>query len=186
MLIVATNLGFAWPLMSSAFKTEAQNVQRFEMFSHVIDEKPQAYRNYLANRGSLVTPWLSAYHPSRGLVDTVNTAHMEYVLSGKVESLKRNYTPNRISCELSASEAGEMVISMGFDRGWRAEDGRELRQQQGLLTFDFNQGTDRIVLVYRAPYFLTGLVVSVAFLIGLIGVVATVSRRQNQAPSVSG
>ena len=186
VIVVATNLGFAWPIMSSAFKTEAQNVQRFEMFSHVVDEKPQAYKNYLTNRGSLITPWLSAYHPSRGLVDAANTVHMEHVLSGKVESLKRQYTPNRISYELSASEAGRMVISMGYDRGWRAEDGRELRQQQGLLTFDFNQGTDRIVLVYRTPYILTGLVVSTAFLIGLIGVVATVSRRRIQAPSVSG
>ncbi len=78
-----------------------------------------------------------------------------------------------------------MVISMGFDRGWRAVDGRELRQQQGLLTFDFNQGTDGIVLVYRTPYFLTGLVVSAAFLIGLIGVVAMVSCRRIKAPSVS-
>lgn len=107
---------------------------------------------------------------------------MEHVLSGKVESLKREYTLNRITYEFTAREAGQMVIGMGYDRGWHAEDGRELRQQQGLLTFDFNQGTDRIVLVYRTPYFLTGLVVSVAFLIGLIAVATVLSRRQNRAP----
>ena len=167
-VIIATNLILAWPIMSDAFKQAPESVKRSETFVQVVDERPQAYKNYLANRGSLVTPWLSATHPSRGLVDVANVPHPEHVLSGKIDSVTRHYTPNRIEYEFTATQPGAMVIGMGFDRGWYTEDGRALTEQQGLLSFRFGEGRQRVVMVYRPPYFYHGLVVSLIFLIGAL------------------
>ncbi len=159
-IVIGTNLLLAWPIMAGAFVQPPENVTRSETFRQVIDEHPQAYKNYLANRGSLITPWLSAYHPSRGLVDITNTVHREYVLSGKVDSLTADYTPNRIEYSFNAEQRGTMVIGMGFDPGWRVGDGRELTEEQGLISFKFEEGRNSVVLTYRTPYFFTGLIVS--------------------------
>ena len=167
-IIIATNLILAWPIMSSTFNQPPETVRRSETFVQVIDDKPQAYKNYLANRGSLVTPWLSAYHPSRGLVDVTNVVHAEHVLSGRIDSLTRDYTPNRIEYQFTATQVGEMVIGMGYDRGWYTEDGRGLTEQQGLLTFRFEKGAQRVVLLYCLPYFYLGLIISFLFGAGLV------------------
>lgn len=167
-IIIATNLVLSWPIMSSTFKQPPQSVRRSESFVHVVDNEALAYKNYLANRGSLVSPWLSAYHPSRALVDMANVVHMEHLLSGQIDSLERKYSPNRIEYQFTAIRPGEMVISMGFDPGWSAADGRPLRQTNGLITFDFSPGSDRIVLNYETPFFRTGLVLSLLSLVGLV------------------
>jgi len=159
-LIIVTNLIFAWPIMNSAFKTRPEPVFRSLVFAHVIDKKPQAYRNYLANRGSLITPWLSAYHPSRALVDNANRVLPEYVAEGSASVTNRLYTPNRIEYAFEADRAGRMMIGMGFDEGWKATDGRPLSDQNGLITFDFEPGPQQVTLVYRTPWFYTGLVIT--------------------------
>ena len=146
--------------MSSAFKTPPEQVYRSPVFKHVIDEKPQAYRNYLANRGSLITPWLSAYHPSRALVGPANTVLPEHILTGQAAVIRREYTPNRIEYEFEAQEAGTMMIGMGFDAGWRASDGRPLFDRNGLIAFDFQSGSEKVTLVYRTPWFWSSLFVS--------------------------
>jgi len=175
--VVATNLVLVWPIMKSAFTRPPETAMRAETFRHVVDDEPQAYRNYLANRGSLVTPWLSAYHPSRGLVDALDNVRMEYVLSDQVDSLHRDYTPNRIIYRFFASQPGEMVVGMGYDPGWRAEDGRELTEQQGLMAFHFDRGSQSVSLVYRTPYFYAGLVVTIVFFLGVIVITAVTTFR---------
>jgi hypothetical protein len=152
--------------MSSAFKQPPQSVERSETFINVVDDKPQAYKNYLANRGSLITPWLSAYHPSRGLVDNTNIVHSEYILSGQIDSVTGDYTPNRIEYEFTATQPGELIIGMGYDRGWYTEDGRELTDQQGLLTFRFGEGRQQVVMKYCPPYFYLGLIITLFFIVG--------------------
>lgn len=163
-IVVVTNLLFAWPIMSSASRYPPREVTRHDKFRQVINDKP-AYENYLANRGSLITPWLSAYHPSRGLVDADSTAHMEYVLSGVARVVERRYTPNRIEYTLDVSQPGNIVIGMGYDPGWSARDGRPLKPTQGLITFEFLPDDDLIVLEYRTPYFHWGMIISVIALI---------------------
>ncbi|MDH4032321.1 MAG: hypothetical protein OEV80_00815, partial [candidate division Zixibacteria bacterium] len=182
VIIIATNLILAWPIMSSAFKQPPQAVPRSDTFVQVVDDQPQAYKNYLANRGSLVTPWLSAYHPSRGLVDMANVVHAEYVASGKIDSVQREYTPNRIEYEFTATQPGELIIGMGYDRGWRTEDGRELTERQGLLSFSFEAGSQRVVMVYGTPYFCHGLVISLIFVVGTV-LASMFARRQFPAPN---
>ncbi|MFH1687637.1 MAG: hypothetical protein ABIE70_08975 [bacterium] len=159
MLVVGTNLILAWPIMTSAFTRPPVTVERQVEFRHVVT-KLQAYENFLANRGSLITPWLSAYQPSRALVDPANNTYLEHVLSGDASVVDRVYTPNRIEYRLDVLKPGQMVISMGYDQGWSAEDGRELSPSQRLISFDILQGRDVIVLTYRPPYLLLGLTLS--------------------------
>lgn len=159
-IVIATNLVLTWPIMSSAVGKAPERVTRNEVFEHVIDEKPQAFRNFLANRGSLISPWLSAYHPSRALV--VGNDHIlpEHVLSGQAEVVSRDYTPNCISYRLNVVQPGEMVLGMGYDPGWQSSDGRELFERNGLIAFRFDRGDQAVELSYRSPYVTHGAVVS--------------------------
>jgi hypothetical protein len=167
-VIIFTNLMLVWPIMSSAFTKEPKEVFRSPVFTHVILPESRTYENYLANHGSLITPWVPAYHPSRGLVSASDSVFMEHILRGEARVAHRHYTPNRIVYEIEGLEAGDMVISMGYDPGWRAADERRLWQVQGLITFAFQKGPQRVVLEYRPPYFLLGLAVSVISLLMLI------------------
>ncbi len=166
-LIVLSNMILAWPIMASAFKYVAPDVYRSAAFSHVIDQKPQAFKNYLANRGSLITPWLSAYKPSRALVGPGDVVLMENIISGTAEVKQRHYTPNRIEYEIVATEPGEITICMGFDNGWYAEDGRTLSERDYLISFPFDKGRQTVVLRYRPPYFFAGLAVSILAILWL-------------------
>jgi hypothetical protein len=180
MVVVVTNLVFAWPIISSANRQPPKDITRHDEFRQAVNDK-LAYENYLANRGSLITPWLSAYHPSRGLVDADSTAHMEHLLTGQARSLSRRYTPNRIEYSLEVIQPGAMVIGMGYDPGWRALDGRPLRPTQGLITFELQPGQDQVTLVYRTPYFYAGLVLN---LLAAIAAVLLVKRRTGSRTEV--
>ena len=170
VIIMGTNFVLAWPIMSSAFTHHPQDVYRSANFTQVIDKKMHAYENYLANRGSLISPWLSAYHPSRGLVDATNNVLPEYALSGTVKVESRQYTPNRIVYGLDAATDGELVIGMGYDPGWRAKDGRNVFEKNGVIGFPYEAGRSKVELYYRTPHFMVGLLITV--LTGLAMVVA--------------
>jgi len=170
MIVIVTNLVLVWPIMNSAFTQRPQKVSRSPIFTHVIDDGSKTYENYLANRGSLVTNWLSAYHPSRGLVAAHESVLMEYVLNGKSQIIHRYYTPNKITYEINGQQPGEMVISMGYDPGWHTTDGRRLWQEQNLITFGFRGGPQKVILEYRPPYFFAGLALSIVSVLAFIAV----------------
>jgi hypothetical protein len=165
-IVMGSNLLLAWPIMASAFPQEPQSVTRADRFQQVVNDE-LAFTNFRANRGSLKTPWLSAYHPSRGVVDAAGTAHMEHFLSGQATVTRSDYSPNRIEYVLNVTQPGEMIIGMGHDPGWSVADGRSLRAEQGLLAFPIQSGEDRIVLNYRPPYLYLGLTLSLMWLVGL-------------------
>lgn len=167
-IIVVNNLIFAWPIMSDAARNPGEEITRSAVFEHVIDDQAMTYRNFLANRGSLIAPKISLYEPSRALVGPGDKVSYEHFLNGSARVNRRLFTPNKIEYDLFASGPGVMVISMGFDRGWSAADGRPLRKTNGLITFDFSRGNDRIVLNYETPFFRTGLVLSLLTLAGLV------------------
>jgi len=170
-VVIFTNLALTWPIMRSAFVQPPNKVYRSPIFTHVIDHSTgtcKTYENYLANRGSLITPWLSAYYPSRALVGDSDTVFMEYILSGKAEINSRYYTPNRIEYEIVGQQEGEIVISMGYDPGWRTVDGQPLWQEQGLIAFAYQPGPQRVVLKYRPPYFFIGLAGSIFSIFALV------------------
>ncbi len=164
VVVIGTNIIFALPIIKSAFTKLPVEVSWSETFRNVVDKEPHAYLNYLQNKGSLISPWLSACKPSRGLVGPNDTVYSEYILQGKATVIARDYTPNRISYTIRGDGPGEMVIGMGYDVGWRSEDGRPLKEVEGLIAFPFTKGTQTVVLRYRTPYFYHGLVVSALFL----------------------
>ncbi len=169
LVIVGTNLILVWPILSEASRFPPKHVIRSPVFRHVIDTKPKAYENFLANRGALITPWLSAYEPSRALVGPGERVEQEFVLSGSAEIKKRLYTPNKITYVIEGGKTGgRIVIGMGYERGWYAEDGRELRPERRLISFQYTGGTDTVVLRYRTPNFYLSLAVSLLTLAGLV------------------
>ncbi|NOY89402.1 MAG: YfhO family protein, partial [FCB group bacterium] len=166
LVIVATNMVLAYPILSTAFRYKPQQIFQSPEFIQAVGTKNQVYRHFLENRGSLLPPWLSAYHCSRGLVDENNNMKMEIILSGRAEIVHRFYTPNRIEYEINAIEPGDMVISMGYDEGWHATDGRTLFPKNNLIAFPFKKGHSQVVLYYRTPYFYTGMLISFIAIIG--------------------
>ncbi len=179
-IIIMTNMFLAWPVASEAFNRDPQYVIRSEMFEQVIEGSQQAYKNYLQNRGSLIAPVLSAYHPSRGLVDQAGKVMSEYVQSGAARMLFREYTPNRITYSIDGEQSGEMIIGMGFDAGWAVTDGRELSSRDGLIVVPFGVGLQEIILEYRTPYFYHGLLITLLSVAGALLLV--VRLRRNRFP----
>ncbi|MEA2030857.1 MAG: hypothetical protein U9N55_04590 [candidate division Zixibacteria bacterium] len=166
-VVVCTNLVFAWPILARAHTWPACDVHRSPVFRNVVDEESLAYENFLANRGSLITPWLSAYYPSRGMVGPDSVVYSEFVSKGEAEIIHRKYTPNVITYEFNGIKPGQMVIGMGYDPGWKASDNRTLYAVDGLITFDFDKGNQIVVLTYQSPYFYYGLFLSLASLVFL-------------------
>ncbi len=159
IVIAGTNLVFAWPVMSESFKHPPQFVRRSPDFAQGIDSPDKPYKNFLANRGSVEAPHLSAYHRRPALLDPFNKVAPEYVISGRLKVNWREYTPNIITYNITGLQAGEMQLGMGYDVGWRAVDGRKLRDQQGLIVVPFDEGPQTIELRYRTPYFYLALAI---------------------------
>jgi len=160
--ILFTNFYFVWPIMSSTFIYNPPEVYRSPVFEHLIGsgDRGESYKNFLANRGTLRAPKLSAYKVSRALIDENDVIQKDYIMSGNGVVLKRFYTPNVIKYEIRGVTGGEIVINMGYDPGWRAVDGREIRETNGLISFNFGEGKQKVVLKYRTPYFFTGFIIS--------------------------
>jgi hypothetical protein len=170
VVVVATNLAIAWPVMASASSHPPPVVESSTSFAHVLNDKRQLYRNYLANRGSLSTPQLSLYHPSRYIPGPENDVLRELVTEGSARVVRADYTPNRIEYVLESPTSGNLVLGMGYDRGWRSADGRAVRNDQGFISVPFARGSDEISLYYRTPFFLPGLWISVIAWVTVIGV----------------
>lgn len=135
-------------------------------FRHEIGDANDIYRLFQRNRGSLMAPWLSAYKESRGLVSQSNQVAMEYIMSGQLKVVSRNYTPNKIEYEIAPKSDGKIIFGIGYDKGWTCSDGRELFEEHGLVATEFNINDKKIILSYTTPWFYTGLVIS--FLTSLI------------------
>jgi len=167
--IIGTNLIFAWNILSEANRQPPEPVHRAEQFRQAIDTQGRAFRSYLANRGALRSAWLSAYHPSRGLVTDNGEVLQEFVLEGEARVNAREITPNVMTYDITGSTAGRMVTGMGFDKGWAAADGRPLEAVNGLICFAFDRGNQKVILRYRTPHLWLGLAVSLASLAALGG-----------------
>ncbi|MBD3331621.1 hypothetical protein GF356_02120 [candidate division GN15 bacterium] len=168
LVIVVTNIVFAWGIISEANHHPPPQIHRSEQFRQTIDPQGGALRSYLANRGALRSPWLSAYHPSRGLVTDNGQVLQHYAVEGQVDVRDRTVTPNVITYNLTGVHPGRLVIGMGYDKGWSADDGRPLTPVNGLISFAFDRGPETLVLRYRTPHLWLGLAVSILTLIALI------------------
>ncbi len=170
VLIIVVNYGINFRSLTEVDYKKPAKVHFNEDFRQELGGVEELYSQFQHNRGSLIAPWLSAYKPSRGIVLPDNTVAMEYVLSGQAFVKSKKYTPNRVEYNLNTQSSGSIVFSIGYDKGWRAFDGRRVYEQQGLVTVDFKPGGDHIVLIYRTPHFYLYLVISLIFLAASLAV----------------
>jgi hypothetical protein len=163
-LVLVSNFLINLPNFETIAYKKPRIVEFDDEFRHVIGRKDNIYNLFLRNRGSLVAPWLSAYRESRGLVTAANEVMMEYVITGQARILKRNYTPNRVEYGIEPIAPGTIIFGIGYDNGWSAADGRPVYENNGLVATDFRLTDNRLILKYRAPFFILGLIVSLGVL----------------------
>ncbi len=168
VVVIVTNLAFAWPILNSAMNRPPNTHILTYNFTQQMGSASTIYENFLSNRGSLITPWLSAYQTSRGIVGPDSTVYPEYVTTGELTVTKRRYTPNTIEYGIEATERGELVLGMGYDPGWSADDGRSLFPRNNLIALNFTPADKEILLSYRTPYFYHGLAISLFFTVLLL------------------
>jgi hypothetical protein len=160
-IILLVNFIIILPNLNTAAYLHPEPVAFDSDFKQEIGQKQGIYQRFLQNRGSLIAPWLSGYKESRGLVTPVNDVLMEYSPDGQFQLISRNYTPNRVEYEILPSQAGTLIFGIGYDEGWRAVDGREVSENNGLVSVNYNLNDRKIVLYYRPPYFWSGLIISI-------------------------
>lgn len=159
-IILLTNFFINLPGLQTIGLKRPEGTDFSESFSQEIGRKDNIYNQFLKNHGSLVAPWLSGYKESRGLITPLNDVLMEYLPEGKLDVLKRNYTPNRVEYDIAPLQAGTIIFGIGYDEGWHADDGRELFENNGLIATKFEVNDRKIALYYRTPYFYLGLILT--------------------------
>jgi len=167
-LIILTNFMVNLPAFKTIDYKIPEKAHFKREFRHVIGSADNIYNLFKQNRGSLSSPWLSAYKESRGLVTPNNEVMMEYVISGQLQVSGREYTPNRIEYDIVPATGGTIVFGIGYDDGWHSEDSRKVYETNGLVTTDFTVSDRRIILYYRPPYFVLGLIVSLLSIAGCL------------------
>ena len=163
-LVAAGNFLINLPALRTIDYKLPGNYKFADNFKQEIGRADNIYNAFLQNRGSLMAPWLSAYGPSRGLVMPSNEVLMEYMPQGNLQVVNRSYTPNKVTYDIKPSGSGSIVFGIGYDSGWRAEDGRKLYENNGLVATDYTASDRHIVLYYRPQYFYVGLIISVFFI----------------------
>ncbi len=159
--ILITNFLINLPSLQTIDLKQPGNIAFSDNFRQEIGRKDNIYNQFLENRGSLVAPWLSGYKESRGLVTPTNDVLTEYLLSGKLEVSSRRYTPNWVEYIIAPTEPGTIIFGIGYDNGWHSIDGRPIFEQNGLVATNFTLNDKKVILDYRAPYFLLGLLVTI-------------------------
>ncbi len=167
-LILVINFGINLPSLTEVDYKLPAKVPFEENFRQELGGVEELYSQFQHNRGSLVAPWLSAYKASRGIVTPDNRVMMDYILSGDGFVTDRKFTPNKVEYDIQSKTGGAMVFSVGYDKGWKAADGRALRNEQDLIALEYKPGKDSIVLEYQTPGFYIYLVISLLALAGAL------------------
>jgi hypothetical protein len=105
----------------------------------------------------------------------------EQYLVGSGQLSLIDWSPNRLVYQVSANGPARLVTNQNFDPGWRLGEGTgHLAAFNGLLAVTIPRGQQRVVLVYRAPWFVPGMVISALTLILAISL-AWFQLRRNRA-----
>lgn len=167
VIVLGGNFLINLPALNSIAYKKPRTRTFADEFRHVVGNKYEIYDLFLQNRGSLVAPWLSAYRESRAIVTPDNQVMMEYVIQGQMNVVERNYTPNRVEYKIMPASSGQMIIGVGYDEGWYAQDGRAVSENSKLVGINFDKSDKNIILRYRPPYFYIGLIITLLSLTGL-------------------
>ena len=159
--VLGTHLYICMPILGETFTRKPENTAFNADFRQSVGDPNHMYSAFLANRGTIRAAWLSAYRPGRGILDYNNQVSEWYSDANAVEVIKRDFSPNRISFELMPGRGGILVISQGYDTGWRRADGGEISPFQDLVSFGVAPDDKHVEIYYYPEYFNLGLLVSV-------------------------
>lgn len=159
-IVLATHLLVCLPILSEAFTRRPTEPPRHADFKQIEGDPNRLYAAFLANRGTLRSAWLSAYRPGRGILDYNNQTNEWYSEGNAVRVVRRGFSPNRLVFDLDSKSGGTLLISQGYDTGWRRADGGEIKSVSELIAFDVKPEDKRIEISYYPDYFTAGAVVS--------------------------
>jgi hypothetical protein len=166
--VLGTHLFICLPILSETFTRRPENPKHNADFKQTVGDPNQMYAAFLANRGTIRAAWLSAYRDGRGLVDFSNRVMEWYSENDAVHVLRRDFTPNRITFDVETVKGGTLVVSQGYDTGWRREDGKPVENSQSLIALKMEPGEKQVEIYYYPHYFNLGLLISVISILAAV------------------
>jgi len=166
--VLGTHLFVCLPILAETFTRRPEFPKSDPEFRQSVGDPNRMYSAFLANRGTIRAAWLSAYRHGRGILDYNNQVSEWYSDGNAVQVLRRDFTPNRIIFDLDAGRGGTLVISQGYDTGWRRADGKRVESFQDLVTLRVEPGDKKAEIYYYPDYFNLGLLVSVVSILAAL------------------
>ena len=158
--ILSLNLYVCLPILGEAFTRSPENPPRHGDFRQTVGDPNRMYAAFLANEGTIRAGWVSAYRPGRGIMSAGDRVEEWYSPDNAVRIISREFSPNRLIFELAGEQVGSLVISQGYDIGWRAVDGREITPVSELISLQVKPDEQHLELYYYPRFFWLGLWVS--------------------------
>jgi hypothetical protein len=169
LAILGTHLFVCYPILSETFTRKPEKPKHFKEFKQVTGDPNQMYAAFLANRGTIKAAWLSAYRHGRGIMSYDNRPAEWFAEENAVRVLKRYFTPNRIKYEVMSAKGGKLIVSQGFDTGWRRTDEKEIESKSDLITLQVVPEDREIEIYYFPDYFILGFWISLLSILLAIG-----------------
>jgi hypothetical protein len=143
------------------------DIERNEEFKMVHDTNPirsgarsSLYVNLRANNGSISnydsSPIVSSY--PKGVADPEYRGEV-YIL-GNGSASYSYWSPNKLTAEISSTDASKLIINQNFDKGWKLSGGI-LDKYNGLLSANITSQTRQVTFTYLPYSFIAGLVISI-------------------------
>ena len=180
--VLGAQLAVCLPILGRTFTREPEAPVFHDDFQQAVGDPNSMYVAFLSNRGTIHSAWLSAYHPlGRGILDLNDRPSEWYSDGDAVQVLGRDFTPNRITYRVRTAAGGTLVISQGYDTGWRRTDGGMIRPFEDLVTLVVSPQDRQVEIYYFPDYFVLGLVVSIVSILLALGTVFFVRLRYKAA-----
>jgi len=166
--VLGTHLFICMPILGETFTRHPETPERNSDFRQTVGDPNRMYTAFLANRGTIRAAWLSAYRQGRGILDYNNMVSEWYSDGDAVQVLRRDFTPNRITFDVQTAQGGNLVISQGYDTGWRRTDGKEVDAFHDLVSLRVEPGDKTVEIYYYPDYFNFGLLVSLVSILAAV------------------
>lgn len=171
IIVLGTHLVVCLPILNEVFSRPPEEPVLHEDFKQEVGDPNRMYWALLSNRGTIRSAWISAYHRyGRGILDQNNRPSEWYSSNDAVRVTGREFSPNRITYHVDTHIGGVLVVSQGYEAGWRRADGGEIRPFQDLVAFPVSPGDRRVEIYYFPDYFIPGLIISLLSITAAIAV----------------
>ncbi|MFW9842801.1 MAG: hypothetical protein ACFFES_18085 [Candidatus Thorarchaeota archaeon] len=159
IVVLGTHLAVCLPILTEIFTRPPEEPIPHEDFQQTVGDPNRMYWALLSNRGTIRSAWISGYHRlGRGILDQNNQPSEWNSTNGLVRVLGREFTPNRIVYLLDTDVGGMLVVSQGYEAGWRRADGGEIRPFQDLVAFYVSPQDSEVEIYYFPDYFIAGMI----------------------------